>query len=97
MERKNRKTKSVGNGEGSLYYSEALKCYVHQYFDNNGVRKSIKQKKKETNKQFKDRVAELKVSITNGTYIEKYEILLVNKNMMMELLLIGLMVENYVL
>ena len=29
-EKRNSKTKSVGNGEGSLYYSETLKCWVYQ-------------------------------------------------------------------
>lgn len=69
-ERKNKKTKSVGNGEGSLYFSEKLDCYVFQYV-HNGSRKTIRQKKNEGAKEFKDRVAELKVRLNNGTYIEK--------------------------
>lgn len=68
---RNQKNKSVGNGQGSLYYSEKLKCWIFQYYEPSGKRKTIKQKKKETVKQFKDRVAELRVSINNGTYIEK--------------------------
>jgi site-specific recombinase, phage integrase family len=68
---RNRKNKSVGNGEGSLYYSEKLKCYVFQYYDTNNKRKTIKQHKNETRKHFKDRVTEIKNSLNNGTYIEK--------------------------
>lgn len=69
--RENKKSKSVGNGEGSLFYSETLKCWVFQYYGPSGVRKTVKQKKTETVKHFKDRVAEIKVSLNNNTYIEK--------------------------
>lgn len=68
---RNKKNKSVGNGEGSLYYSEKLKCYVFQYYDTTNKRKTVKQYKNETNKHFKDRVTEIKNSLNNGTYIEK--------------------------
>lgn len=68
---RNKKDKSVGNGEGSLYYSEKLKCYVFQYYDTTNKRKTVKQYKNETNKHFKDRVTEIKNSLNNGTYIEK--------------------------
>lgn len=71
MERRNKKTKSVGNGEGTLYYSEVLKCWVYQYYDTSNKRKTMKQRKNETVKDFKARVSELKVSLNNGTYIEK--------------------------
>ena len=70
MERKNKKSKSVGNGEGSLYFSEKLNCYVFQYYYD-GKRKTLKQKKGEQAKEFKNRVVALKVEIGNGTYIEK--------------------------
>ena len=70
MERRNKKTKSVGNGEGSLYFSEKLNCYVYQYYYD-GKRKTLKQKKGEQAKEFKDRVVDLKVKLGNGTYIEK--------------------------
>lgn len=70
-ERKNKKTKSVGNGEGSLYYNKASNCWVFQYYEPSGKRKALQQRKKETTKHFKDRVAEVKVSINKGTYIEK--------------------------
>lgn len=71
MQRRNKKTKSVGNGEGTLYYSEALKCWIYQYYDNNNKRQTAKQRKNETVKDFKARVSEIKVSLNNGTYIEK--------------------------
>ena len=48
MERRNKKTKSVGNGEGTLYYSETLKRWVFQYYDTSGKRQTMKQRKKET-------------------------------------------------
>lgn len=70
MKRTNQKTKSVGNGEGSLYFSEALDCWVFQYMYN-GKRKTIKQKKNEQVKEFKTRVTNLKSEINKGTYIEE--------------------------
>ena len=66
----NKKPKSVGNGEGSLYYSETLKLWIYQY-TYKGKRKSIKQRKGEKPSDFKKRVVELKSSINNGLYIEK--------------------------
>lgn len=69
MQRRNRKTKQVGNGEGSLYRSEKLDCWIYQYYDTTGVRKTITQRKKETTKDFKARVTEIKNSLNNGTYI----------------------------
>lgn len=69
MERKNKKTKSVGNGEGSLYYSETLKCWIFQYVYN-GKRKTLKQRKNEQSRDFKKRVTALKNSLDTGTYIE---------------------------
>lgn len=70
MERKNKKTKSVGNGEGSLYYSETLKCLIFQYVYN-GKRKTLKQKKDESKTDFKKRVTDIKNKKDNGTLIEK--------------------------
>lgn len=69
MERKNQKTKSVGNGEGSLYYSETLKCWIFQYVYN-GKRKTLKQRKNEQSREFKKRVTNLKSSLDTGSYIE---------------------------
>lgn len=74
MERKNKKTKSVGNGEGSLYFSETLKRWIFQYHDTHGKRQTLKQKKKETVKEFKARVTTIKNQLNNGTYIEKQDI-----------------------
>ena len=71
MQRKNTRTKSVGNGEGSLYYSKKLKCWVFQYYNTQGKRQTMKQKKKETVKDFKARVTTTKNKLNNGTYIEK--------------------------
>lgn len=68
-ERRNQKTKSVGNGEGSFYKSEALGCYVFQYV-HNGKRKTMKQKKNESIRDFRKRVTEIKNQKDNGTLIE---------------------------
>ena len=70
-QRRNLKTKSVGNGEGSLYYSETLKCWIYQYYDTSNKRKTMKQRKNETVKEFKTRVTTLKNSLNTGTYVEK--------------------------
>lgn len=71
MERKNQKTRSVGNGEGSLYYSEALNRWIFQYYDTQSKRQTMKQRKKETVKDFKARVTKVKNELNTGTYIEK--------------------------
>lgn len=71
-ERRNRTTKSVGNGEGSLYWSVALECYIYQYIDRtDGKRKTMKQKKNEGKGNFKKRVTKLKEQMDSGTYIGK--------------------------
>ena len=71
MERKNKKTRQVGNGEGSLYKSEKLDCWIFQYYDTNGKRQTMKQKKKESAKDFKARVTKIKNELNTGTYISK--------------------------
>ena len=78
MSRRNKNTKSVGNGEGSLYKSEKLNCWIYQYHDNNGSRKTMKQKKSENVKDFKARVTALKNKLDNGTYIEKSNKTMIN-------------------
>lgn len=70
MEKRNKKSKSVGNGEGSLYFSKTLNCWVFQYYSA-GKRHTMKQRKNETVKHFKERVTKTKASIDDGTYIEK--------------------------
>lgn len=69
MERKNKKTKERGNGEGTLYFSEVLNCYVAQYVDPSGKRKTLKQKKNERIGDFKKRFKDIMASINNNTYI----------------------------
>lgn len=71
MPRKNKKTKSVGNGEGSLYHSETLNCWIFQYYDTQGKRQTMKQRKKETVKDFKARATKIKDELNTGTYICK--------------------------
>ena len=58
MERRNKKVKERGNGEGTLYFSETLQCYVAQYVEPSGKRKTIKQKKNEKVGEFKKESAE---------------------------------------
>lgn len=69
MERRNKKTRQVGNGEGSFYYSEALKKHIYQYVVN-GKRKTMTQRKNESIKDFKARVTKNKNDRNEGTYIE---------------------------
>lgn len=69
--KQNQKSKSVGNGEGSLYRSEKLNCWIYQYYDTSGKRQTMRQKKNETTKDFKIRVTQVKNSLNTGTYIEK--------------------------
>lgn len=69
-ERRNQKTKEVGNGEGTLYYSEALKRWIYQYYvEGDPVRKTLKQRKSEGPREFKKRVTDLKNKLNTGTYI----------------------------
>lgn len=56
-------------GEGSLYYSEKLKLWIFQYVYN-GKRSTLKQRKKETVRDFKARVTALKNKLNTGLYIE---------------------------
>lgn len=69
----NKKTKSVGNGEGSLYYSEKEGRWIFQYYNLQGKRKAVRQQvsKGETVREFKARVAKIKTELNLGTYIEK--------------------------
>lgn len=69
MERRNRKVKERGNGEGTLYFSKALNCYVAQYVDPSGKRKTLKQKKNEKVGEFKKRFSNIVNEINNKTYI----------------------------
>lgn len=69
--RTNKKTKERGNGEGTIYYSETLKCYVAQYVEPSGKRKTLKQKKNEKVGDFKKRFNEVITSLNKGTYLEK--------------------------
>ena len=71
MERRNKTTKSVGNREGSLFYSETLKRWVFQYYDTQDKRQIMRQRKKESVKDFKARVTKVKSELDAGTYIAK--------------------------
>lgn len=46
MERRNKKVKSRGNGEGTIYYSETLQRWVAQYTEPSREKKNIKTKEK---------------------------------------------------
>lgn len=69
MER-NQKTKSRGNGEGTIYFSKTLNCYVAQYVEPSGKRKTLKQKKHEKTTDFKNRFKNIMANLNNGSYIE---------------------------
>ena len=68
---KNGKPKQVGNGNGSLYFSEKLQKWIYQYVEPNGKRQTMTQRKKESPTVFKKRVIEVQSKLDNGTYIEK--------------------------
>lgn len=75
MERKNKKTRQVGNGEGSLYFSEKLNKWIYQYYvEGDPVRKTLKQKRKEGVREFKARVTDIKNKINTGSYVAKNDI-----------------------
>ena len=78
MERRNKKVKERGNGEGTIYYSQALQCYVAQYVEPSGKRKTIKQKKYEKVGDFKKRFTNIINEINNNTYIESTDTSLYN-------------------
>lgn len=72
MEKKrtNKNVKVRGNGEGTIYFSEALNKYVAQYFEpSTGKRKTLTQRKNEGKKEFKDRFTKVMNDINQGTYI----------------------------
>lgn len=71
MEKRNTKTRQVGNGEGSLYKSKKLNCWIYQYYDVTGKRQTMRQKKTETAKEFNVRVTKIKNSLNTGSYISK--------------------------
>ena len=71
-QKKNERTqrsKSVGNGNGSLFYSKSKKKWMFSYFEPNGTRKTISQIKNENKTNFMNRVKEIQASIIVGSYI----------------------------
>ena len=69
MERKNKKVKTRGNGEGTIYFSETLQKWVAQYVEPSGKRKTLTQKKNEKVSDFKKRFYNIINEINNNTYI----------------------------
>lgn len=69
-ERTNKNVKVRGNGEGTIYFSEALNKYVAQYVEpSTGKRKTLTQRKNEGKKEFKDRFTKVMNDINQGTYV----------------------------
>ena len=73
MERRNKKVKSKGNGEGTIYFSETLQKWVAQYVEPSGKRKTLTQKRSEKVSDFKKRFTSIINEINNKTYIESNE------------------------
>ena len=69
------KTRTVGNGEGSLYKDSKTGRYIYAYYYN-GKRNKVKQKQNEKVSDFKARVTEIKNSVNKNTYVDKDEITL---------------------
>ena len=67
---KNKQKSQIGRKpvNGTLYYSEVLQLWVFQCMID-GTRKTIKQRKKESVKEFKSRVLKLKNDLKQGSYI----------------------------
>lgn len=78
MKKRNQKSKSRGNGEGTIYFSETLKKWVAQYVDPDGKRKTITQRKNEKVSEFKKRFANIIAEINNNTYIANNDTSLYN-------------------
>ena len=78
MERRNKKTKTRGNGEGSLYFSETLQKWVAQYVEPSGKRKTLTQKKNEKVGDFKKRFTQIMSDINSNNYIENTDTSLYN-------------------
>ena len=74
MERKNKKVKSKGNGEGTIYFSETLQKWVAQYVDPTGKRKTLTQKKNEKVSDFKKRFTNIINEINTNIYISNTSI-----------------------
>ncbi len=70
MKRRNKNVKTRGNGEGTIYYSETLKCWVAQYTEPSGKRKTLKQRKNEKVSDFKKRFNNAISNINQGIYVE---------------------------
>lgn len=66
-----KKTRQVGNGEGSLFLNKKLNRWQYSYYNTKSKRETITQKKSESLKEFKQRVTKIKNDINQGTYIEK--------------------------
>ena len=79
---KNQRKHTVGNGEGSLFYSKSQQKWIYQWTEGFELgkqnKKQIKQRKNESKKDFLKRKTELENSKNNGTYIEKSKDTLLN-------------------
>lgn len=65
------KTKSRGNGEGTIYYSDTHKLWVSQVTLNNGKRKTVYGK---TRKAVKDTMLKIQTDLSLNKYVDKSEI-----------------------
>lgn len=66
------KTKSRGNGEGTIYYSDAHKLWVSQVTLNNGKRKTVYGK---TRKAVKDTMLKIQTDLSLNKYVDKSDII----------------------
>ncbi len=56
---------------GSFYKSETLGRFIFQYTEPNGKRQTLRQKRNESERDFRKRVTSTKEKLNTGTYIEK--------------------------
>ena len=66
------KTKSRGNGEGTIYYSDSHKLWVSQVTLKNGKRKTVYGK---TRKAVKDKMLKIQTDLSLNKYVDKSEII----------------------
>jgi len=76
--KRKQKTKSRGNGEGTIYYSERKKCWVGQYVI--GTKPNGKPNRKtvygKTRKEVKEKLDKLLVDVNTNKYVDKSKVIL---------------------
>jgi len=67
--KKPKKTRKVGNGEGTFFYNNSKQCWVYE-FNYNGKPKAMCQYKNESDKSFRTRVIKVRNELLKDEYVE---------------------------